>query len=65
MYPTLPTQLGKEVPVPTGEVNFPAIISYMKKINFEGNFTIECELSGSKKEYILKTKDYLEKLISG
>jgi L-ribulose-5-phosphate 3-epimerase len=65
MYPTLPTQLGKEVPVPTGEVNFPAIISYRKKINFEGNFTIECELSGSKKEYILKTKDYLEKLISG
>ncbi|MEO5996370.1 MAG: sugar phosphate isomerase/epimerase family protein [Chitinophagaceae bacterium] len=64
LYPTTPTELGKEVPIQKGEVDFPGIISYMKKQNFEGNFTIEYELSGSKKDYILHVKEYLEKLIS-
>jgi L-ribulose-5-phosphate 3-epimerase len=64
MYPTDPNELGREVPIPQGEVNFPAIISYLKKLGFNGSITIECELSGSNNEYILKTKDYLEKLIS-
>lgn len=64
LYPTDPNQLGKEVLIPNGEVNFPAIISFMKKINFEGNITIEFELSGDNKEYLLKTKKYLEDLIS-
>lgn len=64
MYPTNPNELGKEVLIPEGEVNFPAIISALKKINFQGNITIECELGDNKKEYILQTKKYLEKLIS-
>jgi L-ribulose-5-phosphate 3-epimerase len=62
-YPVDPNQLGKEVPIPTGEVNFPAIISYLKKLNFNGNITIEYELAGGSNEYILKTKKYLEKII--
>jgi sugar phosphate isomerase/epimerase len=64
LYPTNPNELGKEVLIPNGEVNFPAIISFLKKMNFKGNITIECELSGDNKEYILNTKKYLEKLIS-
>ncbi len=64
LYPTDPYGLGKEVLIPNGEVNFPGIISFLKKMNFRGNITIECELSGSKKEYISVTKKYLEKLIS-
>ena len=63
-YPTNPNELGKEVPIPGGEVNFPAVISYLKKLNFNGSITIECELAGRNNDYILKTKEYLEKIIS-
>lgn len=62
-YPTNPYELGKEVPIPTGEVDFPAVISYLKKLDFAGSITIECELAKKKNDYILKTKDYLEKII--
>ena len=64
-YPTNPNELGKEVPIPQGEVNFPEIISYLKKLDFTGNITIEYELAERNSEYILKTKKYLEKIISG
>lgn len=63
LYPTDPNELGKEVQIPNGEVNFPAIIASLKKMNFKGNITIEIELSGDNKEYILSTKKYLESLI--
>jgi L-ribulose-5-phosphate 3-epimerase len=64
MYPVNPNELGKEVPIPNGEVNFPAIVAYLKKLNFNGHITIEYELAERNNEYILKTKDYLEKIIS-
>jgi L-ribulose-5-phosphate 3-epimerase len=64
MYPVNPNELGREVPIPQGEVNFPEVISSLKKLGFNGNITIEYELAGSNKEYLLKTKEYLEKLIS-
>lgn len=63
-YPAEPYNLGKEVPIPQGEVNFPAVISYLKQISFKGNITIECELSGDSKDYIVKTRKYLQELIS-
>jgi L-ribulose-5-phosphate 3-epimerase len=63
-YPVNSNELGKEVPIPAGEVNFPAIIDYLKKLDFKGSITIEYELAGSNSEYILKTKKYLEKIIS-
>ena len=62
MYPTNPYELGKEVPIPQGEVNFPAIVAYLKQINFKGNITIEYEIAEKNYEYIVKTKEYLEKL---
>jgi L-ribulose-5-phosphate 3-epimerase len=62
-YPTDPYLLGKEVPIPGGEVNFPEIISFLKKLNFNGSIIIECEFSERNNEYILKTKKYLEKII--
>ncbi len=61
-YPTNPYELGKEVPIPQGEVNFPAIVSYLKQINFKGNITIEYEIAEKNYDYIVKTKNYLEKL---
>lgn len=62
-YPTNPYELGQEVPIPTGDVDFPAVISSLKKLNFKGGIIIEYELAGSTSEYLLKTKEYLEKLI--
>jgi L-ribulose-5-phosphate 3-epimerase len=62
-YPVNPNELGKEVPIPGGEVNFPAIISSLKKLGFDGSIVIECELAGKNNEYLLKTKEYLEKII--
>jgi L-ribulose-5-phosphate 3-epimerase len=64
LYPVNPNGLGQEVLIPEGEVNFPAIISTLKKMNFTGNITIECELQESRNEYILRTKKYLEELIA-
>ena len=64
MYPVDPEELGKEVPIPTGEVNFPAILAYLKNLGFNGHVTIEYELGEQNKDYILKTKNYLEKIIA-
>ena len=63
-YPTTPYKLGKEVPIPEGEVDFKGIISTLKKIGFKGALTIEYELAGSNKDYFIKTKKYLEGLIA-
>ena len=64
LYPVNPQELGKEVPIPTGEVNFPAIVSFLRNIGFNGHITIEYELGEQNKDYILKTKNYLEKVIA-
>ncbi len=63
-YPTNPYELGKEVPIPTGDVDFPAVISSLKKLNFKGGIIIEYELAESTSEYLIRTKEYLEKLIT-
>jgi sugar phosphate isomerase/epimerase len=63
-YPVNPNELGKEVPIPEGEVDFPAVISCLMELGFKGSITIECELSGLNRDYILKTKEYLGKIIS-
>jgi L-ribulose-5-phosphate 3-epimerase len=64
LYPVNPNELGREVPIPEGEVNFPPIISYLKKIRFKGSITIEFELGEQSRDYLLKTKAYLEHLIN-
>ena len=63
-YPVNPYELGKEVQIPEGEVDFPGVIRFLKQIDFTGTITIECELSGAKSDYIRKTKKYLEDLIA-
>jgi sugar phosphate isomerase/epimerase len=62
-YPTNPRELGKEYPIPEGKVDFPGIISKLKKIDFKGCIVIENELSTNSKEYLVRTKKYLEDLI--
>ena len=61
--PNNPYELGAEVPIPTGEVNFPAVIAELKRIGFKGALTIECELNGSRHDYAVKTRQYLQELL--
>ena len=63
-YPTDPKQLGREVPIGQGKVDFPRIIRRLKALNYRGPITIEREISGPQQvEDIKKSKAYLEKLI--
>lgn len=61
--PNNPYELGQEVPIPTGEVDFPAVIAELKKQGFQGAVTIECELNGSRHDYVVKTRKYLQELL--
>lgn len=64
MYPTDGHSLGKEVPLGQGKVNFPALIQKLKELGYDGDITIEREISGEKqKKDILMAKEILEKLI--
>ena len=64
LYPTDPKQLGKEVPIGQGKVNFPVIIARLKQMGYRNPLTIEREISGDKQTAdILAAKAYLEKLI--
>ena len=51
------------MPIPTGEVNFPAVIAELKKQGFQGALTIECELNGARHDYVIKTREYLQGLL--
>ncbi len=63
-YPTNPRELGQEVPIGEGRVDFPRVIRKLKEINFKGHITIEREIEGPKQhEDIMKSKRFLEKLI--
>ena len=61
--PNNPYELGAEVPIPTGDVNFPAVIAELKKQGFKGAVTIECELNGTRHDYVVKTRKYLQELL--
>ena len=64
MWPTNPRQLGEEVPIGKGKVDFPHIIERLKQMRYRGAVTIEREISGPKQlEDVRAEKTYLEKLI--
>jgi sugar phosphate isomerase/epimerase len=64
LYPTDPRQLGREVPIGEGKVNFPALIEKLKQIGYTNPLTIEREIRGERQTAdILAAKGYLEKLI--
>ena len=64
LYPTDPKQLGREVPIGEGKVNFPALIERLKQIGYRNPLTIEREISGEKQTADIRAaKSYLEKLI--
>lgn len=64
MYPTDGHCLGAEVPLGQGKVNYPAFIAKLKEVGYDGDITIEREISGEEqKKDIVMAKEILEKLI--
>jgi len=64
LWPANPRELGQEVPIGKGKVNFPRIIARLKELNYRGAVTIEREISGLQQmEDVRGAKAYLEKLI--
>jgi sugar phosphate isomerase/epimerase len=64
LWPTNPKELGKEVPIGQGKVDFARIIARLKQLNYRGAVTIEREISGPQQiEDVRASKAYLEKLI--
>ncbi|NSW57344.1 MAG: sugar phosphate isomerase/epimerase [Armatimonadetes bacterium] len=62
-YPTDGVNLGKEMPMGEGRVNFPVLIPKLKSMGFSGHLTIEREISGPKQiEDIRKAMAILEPL---
>jgi L-ribulose-5-phosphate 3-epimerase len=64
LWPTNPRDLGQEVPIGKGKVDFPRIIAGLKQLDYRGAVTIEREISGAQQvEDVRAAKAYLEKLI--
>ena len=64
LWPTNPKELGEEVPIGKGKVDFPRIIARLKELDYRGAVTIEREVSGPQQvEDVRAAKSYLEKLI--
>lgn len=65
LFPTNPKQLGREVPIGQGKVNFPVVIRKLRALGYKGAMTIEREVSGPQQiEDVKKAKAYLEKLLA-
>ncbi|XCP85516.1 TIM barrel protein [Roseburia hominis] len=64
LYPTDGHYLGKEVLLGQGKVNYPDFIKKLREIGYDGDITIEREISGEEqKRDIVKAKEILDKLI--
>src|SRR5215469_10033016 len=64
LWPTNPRELGTEVPIGKGKVDFPRIIRRLKEIHYQGAVTIEREISGPQQlEDVRSAADYLRRLI--
>ena len=64
IWPTNPRELGEEVPIGKGKVDFPRLIARLKDLNYGGAVTIEREVSGPEQiKDVREAKRYLEELI--
>ena len=64
-YPTDPMELGAEVKVGAGKVDYPRFLRALRDIGFAGELIIEREISGEEqKRDIRDTVDYLKSLLS-
>ncbi len=64
LWPTNPQDLGEEVAIGKGKVDFPVIIARLKEMKYQGAVTIEREISGERQmEDVRRAKEYLQNLI--
>jgi L-ribulose-5-phosphate 3-epimerase len=64
LWPTNPKDLGEEVAIGKGKVDFPVIIARLKEMKYQGAVTIEREISGERQmEDVRRAKEYLQNLI--
>ena len=64
LWPTNPKDLGEEVAIGKGKVDFPKIIARLKELDYRGAVTIEREISGAQQMADVRAaKAYLEQLI--
>jgi L-ribulose-5-phosphate 3-epimerase len=64
-FPTNPQNLGEEVPIGQGKVDFGEVLKKLKALNYHGPMTIEREIEGAQQGAdIMASKAYLEKLIA-
>jgi len=64
LWPTNPRELGAEVPIGKGKVDFPRIVERLKQIHYRGAVTIEREVSGPRQiEDVRAAAKYLRQLI--
>jgi L-ribulose-5-phosphate 3-epimerase len=65
LFPTDPRNLGNEVAIGTGKVDFPALFKRLKEVKYMGAITIEREIEGAQQtEDILQSKVFLQDLIT-
>ncbi len=65
VYPVNGRELGREVKVGTGKVDFPALLKGLKAHGFDGSLTIEREISGEQQLLDIKdTQKYLSDIIA-
>ena len=63
-YPTDGHNLGREVPVGKGKVNFRALFEKLRELDYDSHVTIEYEIAGDNHlEVVLETRDYLQSVI--
>lgn len=64
-YPTNGHDLGKEVRIGDGKVDFKALFQKLKELNYDSYVTIEREIDGAKQnEDVLYAREYLTKIIT-
>lgn len=64
-YPTNGRELGVEMPVGEGLVNFPLLLKQLKEVNYNGPLIIEREISGpEQKRDIIKARELLMSIMS-
>ena len=63
-YPTDGKNLGAEMPIGQGKVNFPAFVNKLREVGYDGTLIIEREISGEQQiKDIIESKKLLEELI--
>jgi len=64
LYPTDPKNLGQEVAIRQGRVDFPGVIRKLRDLQYTGPITIEREISGARQEEDIRASiAYLRRLI--